>query len=217
MNYSEDHVKIAVNSFPLFHVKRDVTLIRYIKDPNEEVQIAAFESLLEQRANKIGSLSKQRVNMVESLFEERNYEVEIETLGQMEDLYSEAIENPCEAVKLLCVQHRGIFIEHIEDPSEDVQREAAQEDGLSLEYMVKPSQDVQDIGILDILECNYKSLPGLLKKKNYSLSSNALIKLVTSGQDDDLDKLKYYAGVKQDMEALFNKLQVVDYIVMTDE
>ena len=162
--FSKDAIKVleVINNKPsdLGKVERDWTKIHNIKNPSEQVQIAAinqhpyaFEVIL-----KKGIIPSEQVQL--AVVRENGYSIRfiIEkgiTPSEQVQLAAvtkngsviEYIKNPSEAVKLAAVNGYGYAIKYINNPSEEVQLAAVRQAGRVIRYIIEkgitPSEQVQ--------------------------------------------------------------------------
>ena len=159
---------------PLFLIKYDRTLIRFMDNPSIEVQNKAIEEPwnIEYICNPDKEIQKKVVSSYGYLIkfiEKPDEELQLiavrqcghyikqiknpTTKVQLEAIKKDKefirfIENPDEEVQLIAVRQDGEYISHIKNPTTKVQLEAIKQDKEFIRFIENPDEEVQLIAIM---------------------------------------------------------------------
>ena len=107
-------------------ISNNPMLISKIKNPSEQVQLAAIQTY----ANAIKYIKTPTEQVQLAAVQQNGHAIKY-------------IENPTEQVQLAAVNQNGYAIEYIKNPSEQVQLAAVEQDGDAIRHITNPSEQVQ--------------------------------------------------------------------------
>ena len=146
--FSIRYIKNPSEDVQLAAVKQDVDVIEYIQNPSEKVQLAAIKQgfwaikYIRNPSEKVKLAAVQQSGYAIEYIKNPSEEVQLAAIQQLPQLITR-IKNPTEKVQLAAVQIDPQLIEYIENPTEKVQLAAVEQDGNALKYIENPSLEVQ--------------------------------------------------------------------------
>lgn len=126
----EEHSHNLTGEDQLVEVKRYKYAIEYLKDPSEEVKLAAVE----QEGDLIVHIENPSEKVQLIAVKQRGYVIR-------------HIKNPSVKVQLTAVKRHGCAITHIKNPSREVQLASLEQDPRAIGYIENPSEEMQLIAV----------------------------------------------------------------------
>lgn len=182
---------------------QDGSIIRYIKNPSEAVQLAAVKHARYGDAIKYIENPSEAVQLAAvnenadsiRFIENPSEAAQIATVEQ--DGYAiRFLKDPSEAVQMAAVNRNGMVIHYIKNPSEAVQMAAVKQDGNTIRYIENPSEAVQLAAVkLDGSDIEYIKNPSEIVQMIAVKQNASVIKYIRNPTEAvQLAAIKQYAG-----------------------